>query len=161
SVRSTSGSSRRWRRQRAPSARSSCSRSTARPSTTPACSPRCARPGSSRARAAWSCLPEGPKARPRTQRFSLDDLKKCAGDIPSGKAQAPHLEEGDYVLTRRTAPAENWELGRLEAVVEDRFTPYLVRTFIGGRRWAQHTTRWRSEELWPLTAEAVEALLAA
>ena len=71
------------------------------------------------------------------------------------------LSEGDFVITRVWAEPGDRDLARVEKVSDDGGGGflYLVRSLMSGRRWAQHTATRRPEELWPLQAAGVEAML--
>jgi superfamily II DNA or RNA helicase len=68
--------------------------------------------------------------------------------------------EGDYVIIEALATPR---LGRVEGVDagDGRDGPeYLVRTFLEGHRWAATRMRFHAGDVWPVPADATEALLA-
>ena len=67
--------------------------------------------------------------------------------------------EGDFVIIESLATPR---LGRIEQVEQagPNGRPYVVRSFLEGRRWADARMRFSANELWPVPAEAATGLLA-
>jgi hypothetical protein len=67
--------------------------------------------------------------------------------------------EGDFVIIESLATPR---LGRIEKVEQagPNGRPYVVRSFLEGRRWADARMRFSANELWPVPAEAATGLLA-
>ncbi len=67
--------------------------------------------------------------------------------------------EGDFVIVESLATPR---LGRIETVEQTgpNGRPYVVRTLLEGRRWADSRSRFGADGLWPVPAEAANGLLA-
>jgi len=94
--------------------------------------------------------------------LSADPRKPLPIKVDQVVAIHHRVAEGDFVIidgvsTPRLGRVETIRSIRLDSLGE---TEYLVRSLMGGQRWALHSSALDAGDFWPVAAEAATALLA-